>query len=84
MLDTQNLETRIQSLISLHGQYVQKRTEAIQNLENINASLLKLEGAIEALADFKSSTLGPKPEESTESNEEGEEIAEAEYSETIN
>lgn len=79
------LQERIESLISLHTYYKQRRAQVFNELQAIDGSLLKLEGAIESLADFKSSAYSTQPETLSEGDETSEEVVDAEYqTESVN
>jgi hypothetical protein len=64
-----NLDVRLQSLSNTHAQYRQKLSRLDQEREATIASLLKLEGALEALADLKSEPEFQNQTESTTSSE---------------
>jgi hypothetical protein len=92
MNDTQNpgvspaelLDLRLQDLTQLHSRYVNQLKSLDAQRENVVASIFKLEGAIEALADYKSTTFGEVSQEDAASNEEGEEAVDATYTESVN
>lgn len=70
------LDLRIQSLSQVHSQYRQKLTRLDQEREATIGSLLKLEGAIEALADLKSESEPQNQTESTTGSETSSEVSE--------
>lgn len=77
MADTQDtgptdnsLQGRIDYLIKVHTQLRQQMSQLDQQREITASNILKTEGAIEALANFKSSTDTPEQMETTESSKE--------------
>lgn len=63
LTSSEELSSRIDSLKSLHEKYVAQVQQLEKNREALVASVFKIEGALEALADFKGSIdISTQPE----------------------
>jgi predicted nucleic acid-binding Zn-ribbon protein len=82
--ETSALQSRIDTLVSTYNQYKQRLTQVNQERENILASLYKIEGALEALTDYKSTSELALQKESPKSDKENGEMVNATYTKPEN